>query len=346
MNEKNMNEEGISGESTSIEKSELLLPENPKISEFKKSDKPKVNDVSKLNRNTIYTHSALLTAKYKFCRLAINRVINDNVVRRKKASIRAAKGVISPSLIVYAKDCLNAGLEVKDWEGHEITYDTPKLEYYIVIIDGQHRHQAITELNALIKDDNRYENYYYLPLINEGDIVAMLRESNVATQPWRGTDYLTALLMTREDANIPMLLFVKKRQEDSSETAAWLWATLDKSRVYKKTKINKAATDNKTFEEIAKDDDFKDGEALYEAMCKAFKTAFVGLKPCPLWVIGKLKELGKDMSQKDAVQNLKDFFDKVGRKEAEAIEELKSKDGETKDARITKALEEIYNRIM
>lgn len=341
-----MNEEGISGESVSIEKSELLLPENPKTSEVKKTDKPKVIALTKLDRNKIFALTVLLGAKYKFCRLAINRVINENVVKKKKASIRAAKGIISPSLIVYAKDCLDAGLEVNDWEGNAITYDTPNLEYYIVIIDGQHRHQAIMELNALIKDGNQYENYYYLPLIDEGDIVAMLRESNVATQPWRGTDYLTALLMTREDANIEMLLFVKKRQEDSSETAAWLWATLDKSRVYKKTKINKAATDDKTFEEIAKDDDFEDGEALYNAMCKTFNTAFVGLKPCPLWVIGKLKELGKDMSQKNAVQNLKDFFAKVGRKEAEAIEELKSKDGETKDSRITKALEDLYNQKM
>lgn len=343
MNEKNMNEEDISGESTSVEKSELLLPENPKTSEVKKSDKPKVIAVSKLDRNTIFALTVLLGAKYKFCRLAINRVINDNVVRRKKASIRAAKGVISPSLIVYAKDCLDAGLEVNDWEGNAITYDTPNLEYYIVIIDGQHRHEAIRELN---NNGEQYENYYYLPLIDEGDIVAMLRESNVATQPWSGTDYLTALLMIREKANTPMLLFVKKRQEDSSETAAWLWATLDKSRVYKKTKINKAATDDKTFKEISKDEDFEDGEALYNAMCDRFKTTFVGLKPCPLWVIGKLKELGKDMSQKDAVQNLKDFFAKIGRKEAEAIEELKSKEGETKDTRITKALEDLYNQKM
>lgn len=341
-----MQNEQVSNQLATGENTNSLMTVNPNAIEPKEPDKTTVVEARALKKGEILALSVLLSWKYSFCRLAINRVINPNVVKKKKASIKAAKGVISPSLIVSAKDCLDAGLEVIDWEGNKITYETPNLESYIVIVDGQHRHDAIIKLNEKLKDGEKYENYYYLPLIEEGNVIDMLRESNVATQPWRGSDYLTALIVAKKDVDIPMLLFVKERQQDSSDTAAWLWATLDENRIYKKAKINRAIRHEQTFKDISKDDDFENGKALYEAMSHTFNETFVGLKPCPLWTIGKFRKLRKVKGDEYAVQKLKDFFSKVSRTEAETIEKLKGQDGESKDDRITKALDKLYDEKM
>lgn len=315
------------------------------------SDSPiETPEKPELDRKMIYAMSTLIGLGYEFADLEINRAIDENAKKKKKASIKVSKGVISPCLIVRAKDCVDAGLEVNLKDGSKATSSTPILGRVLVTLDGKHREAAIQELNAKLKEgEQKYENYYYFPQNADADIITMLRECNVATHPWKGSDYLTNLLLLCSDKGVDLsvLHWVKKHQVDCSDTAAWLWATLDKSRVYPKTKIIKATTDTKVLKEIAKIGDFEFGKKLYEGMISAFSRDFVGLKSAPLWVIDKRQELiSTDITMSNVMEKFMAFFAKVKREDAKIIESIKGNKEASKDSQIMIALNKLYDQEM
>lgn len=342
----------------SVKSSEQLQPLKENVQDVKGDDSQKMIDDSSmeipekngLDRKMIYTMSTLIELGYQFADLEVNRAVDENAKKKKKASIKASNGVISPCLVVMAKDCLKAELEVNLKDGLKVTYSTLRLDYILVTIDGKHREAAIQELNEKLKEgEQKYENYYYFPQNANADITTMLRECNVATHPWKGSDYLTNLLLLCSDKGVDLsvLHWVKKRQVDCSDTAAWLWATLDKSRVYPKTKIIKATTDIKVLKEIAKIGDFEFGKKLYESMISAFDRDFVGLKSAPLWVIDKRQELiSTDITMSNAMEKLMAFFVKVKREDAEIIENIKGNKEASKDSQIMMALDKLYDQEM
>jgi len=344
----------------SVKPSERLQPLKENVQDVKGDDSQEMIDDSSmeipekngLDRKMIYTMSTLIELGYQFADLEVNRAVDENAKKKKKkkASIKASNGVISPCLVVMAKDCLKARLEVNLKDGLKVTSSTLRLDYILVTIDGKHREAAIQELNEKLKEgEQKYENYYYFPQNANADIKTMLRECNVATHPWKGSDYLTNLLLLCSDKGVDLsvLHWVKKRQVDCSDTAAWLWATLDKSRVYPKTKIIKATTDTKVLKEIAKIGDFEFGKKLYEGMISAFDRDFVGLKSAPLWVIDKRQELiSTDITMSNAVEKLMAFFVKVKREDAEIIENIKGNKEASKDSQIMMALDKLYAQEM
>ena len=127
---------------------------------------------------------------YTFRRIKINRDMDARQVKKKIASILAGKGIISPCLVVPAIVCLKAGLELEDENGNPITEDTPNLDLILIVIDGQHRMEALRQLNKKLKKEGKteYEGYVYLPLISEYDVPTLLREANSATNPWDGME--------------------------------------------------------------------------------------------------------------------------------------------------------------
>ncbi len=340
---------------SSVQLSEQPIPLKENVQDAKGDDSQDTSPVdtpekAELDRKIIYSMSTLSGLGYQFADLEVNRAVDENAKKKKKASIKASKGVISPCLVVMAKDCLDAGLEVNLKDGSKVTFSTPGLNLTLVTLDGKHREASIEELNAKLKEgEQKYENYYYFPQNANADIITMLRECNVATHPWKGSDYLTNLLLlcSNKGVDLSILHWVKKRQVDCSDTAAWLWATLDKSRVYPKTKIIKATTDMKVLKEIAKIGDFEFGKKLYDGMSSAFSRDFVGLKSAPLWVINKRMELiSTDITMSNAVGKLMTFFTKVKRGDAEIIEKIKGNKDASKDSQIMAALDKLYDREM
>lgn len=155
----------------------------------------------KLTKGMICTIFGLLETGYTFGRIKINRDIDAKQVKKKIASILACKGIISPFLVVPAIVCLKAGLELEDENGNPITEDTPNLDLILIVIDGQHRMEALRQLNKKLKKEGKteYEGYVYLPLISEYDVPTLLREANSATNPWDGMDWVTQLLATAKE---------------------------------------------------------------------------------------------------------------------------------------------------
>ena len=314
---------------------------------FKEKNAEEVEDIKnfKLDRKKIYTLSILLGLGYEVGLLGINRKINKNALAKKVQSIKTSKGLISPVLVVTAKKCIEHGLEVYV-KGKKVNADASNLEKILVIIDGQHRIQAINTINNKQKKDGNelYDAYVYLPLNEDIDIKTLLRETNVATQPWKGGDYLVSILMSDdENINKDMISWVHTISGKCGDTAAWLWATMDKSRVYSKAKLIEASKKPEVLKDVANTRCFKEGKALYEKATITLSEDLTKLKVVPTWFIDKRTELiDADYPMSKIMSMLLDFIDSLAPIEVNHIKGLKKDDNSSKDAKIRKALDDLW----
>ena len=314
---------------------------------FEEKNAAEVEDIKsfKLDRKKIYTLSILLGLGYEIGLLGINRKINKNALAKKVQSIKTSKGLISPVLVVTAKKCIEHGLEVYV-KGKKVNADAPNLEKILVIIDGQHRIQAINTINKKQKKDGNqlYDAYVYLPLNEDIDIKTLLRETNVATQPWKGGDYLVSILMSDdENINKDMISWVHTISDKCGDTAAWLWATMDKSRVYSKAKLIEASKKPEVLKDVANTRYFKEGKALYEKATVTLSEDLTKLKVVPTWFIDKRTELiDADYPMSKIMSMLLDFIDSLAPIEVNHIKGLKKDDNSSKDAKIRKALDDLW----
>ena len=314
---------------------------------FEEKNAAEVEDIKsfKLDRKKIYTLSILLGLGYEIGLLGINRKINKNALAKKIQSIKTSKGLISPVLVVTAKKCIEHGLEVYV-KGKKVNADASNLEKILVIIDGQHRIQAINTINNKQKKDGNelYDAYVYLPLNEDIDIKTLLRETNVATQPWKGGDYLVSILMSDdENINKDMISWVHTISDKCGDTAAWLWATMDKSRVYSKAKLIEASKKPEVLKDVANTRYFKEGKALYEKATVTLSEDLTKLKVVPTWFIDKRTELiDADYPMSKIMSMLLDFIDSLAPIEVNHIKGLKKDDNSSKDAKIRKALDDLW----
>lgn len=300
--------------------------------------------VFKLDRKKIYALSILLGAGYEIGLLGINRKVNKNALAKKIQSIKTSKGLISPVLVVTAKRCIELGLEVYV-KGKKVNADASNLDKILVIIDGQHRIQAINAINNKRKEgEELLDAYVYLPLNENIDIKTLLRETNVATQPWKGGDYLVSILMSDdENINKDMISWVHTISGKCGDTAAWLWATMDKSRVYSKAKLIEASKKPEVLKDVANTLYFKEGKALYEKATVTLSEDLTKLKVVPTWFIDKKAELIQaDYKMSKAMGMLLDFIDSLAPIEVNHIKGLKKDENFSKDAKIKKALDELW----
>lgn len=302
----------------------------------------------KLTKGMICTIFGLLETGYTFGRIKINRDIDAKQVKKKIASILACKGIISPFLVVPAIVCLKTGLELEDENGNPITEDTPNLDLILIVIDGQHRMEALRQLNKKLKKEGKteYEGYVYLPLISEYDVPTLLREANSATNPWDGMDWVTQLLATAKEKGIATekLEWVKDKAKKGSDSAAWAWVNGGKTNS-KATCIN-ASTDNQKLQDLANTDSFEEDKKLYEAASKSFKgnsKKVLGWKVLPEWTYKQLDSfIKKDMKRSDAISVLVAFLESIGTTDAEEISQMKKNANQSKDNMIITKLNELF----
>ena len=302
----------------------------------------------KLKREMIYALSTLSGMGYFFGRIKINRDIDQKQVKKKIASILVCKGVISPFLVVHAAICLKAGLELEDSEGNPITKETPNLGFILIVIDGQHRMEALRQLNRKLGKEgkNKYEGYAYLPLINDYDVPTLLREANSATKPWDGMDWLTQLLATAQEKEISTkkLKWVKEKARYGSDTAAWAWVNNGKTN--SKAICIKAAKDENKLKELADVTSFEEDKKLYEAAGKSFTGSHakvLGWKVLPEWVYKKLDYLvKKDMKRSEAIFRLISFLGNINSGTVQEISSIKKSLTQSKDNRILARLDELF----
>lgn len=302
----------------------------------------------KLEKGKIFAISVLLRMNFAFGRIVINRDVDKRQVSKKIASILKCRGIITPFLVVPASVCIESDIKIEDDNGNHITKKTSNLDRILIIIDGQHRKTALEELNAKRRKKNEpeYEGYCYLPLIDDYDVVTLLREANIATSPWGGIDWLTQLLSLAKDKDISTdkLEWVKDKAKDGSDSAAWSWVNGGKSN--SKTTCIKASQDEERLKELADTTSFEDDRKLYEAAGKVFtgnSAKVLGWKVLPEWVFRKLDCLvKKDFKRSEAVKVLERFLENIGKDDVQKIAETKKTQTQSKDNQIIIRLEKLF----
>lgn len=246
----------------------------------------------KLSKFRIYSSSELGALGVRLARIVDNRELDSKAVNKKIASIKNVKGVISPTQLVPARKCLEQGHEVKLLDGTVVTEDTKDLDDIYVIVDGQHRDEAIRKIKDNPKETEKYENYYYVPLIDAYIVSDILRETNVATYPWKDRQYINNLLMLKGDSAVNLDLLKEIQAHPKATTKAALhWLTWDASKTLYSRQIVAAMVDDNILKKIAAVDKKKldAGKDLFNAAEYALGD-LAGTTPYSNWALDQLKK--------------------------------------------------------
>lgn len=298
-----------------------------------------------LSNFKIYSMTKLKALGFKYGKLKINRSIKDRALAAKKKSIEITNGLISPCLVVSARQCKKEGLGFCSFDDDkEFDEKVENIDKILIIVDGQHRFEAIKKLNEKKAPERGYECYFYLPLNQNAKTIPILRESNVATAPWKGGDYLTNLLLTApRGIDMTMLIWVKERFKDCGDTASWLWATLDNGRIYTKSQMVKASSKPELLEKMADMNNFENGKKLYEAAQNKLGDNLVKLKVVPQTFIDISKKLQAKRGMDEVTGILVDFIKQISDDSVAAIQGYKRDDKASKDVKIEKKLNELWS---
>lgn len=292
-----------------------------------------------LEKRKIYSTSDLQKLGVRLARIVDNRDLDDKAVQKKIASIKKVRGVISPSQLVPARTCLEQGHEVKLLNGDEVTMDTEDLDDIYVIVDGQHRDEAVRRILANPKEALKFENYYYLPLIDAYIVSDLLRETNVATYPWKDRQYLNNLLQVKSDSSINLDLLKEIQAHPKASTKAALhWLTLDTGKTIYSRDIVAAMVDDNKLEEISNvvASRFGAGKKLFKAAEEALGDDAAGKTAYSDWSIDQINNNPTETVVYMAGK-LADFFHWLKEsKRADMYKDLKGKKATEDQASVTK----------
>lgn len=163
----------------------------------------------------IYSLTELTEQGKKIGRLSLNRRLNPSIIKAKMKSLKE-NGLLMPAVIVDGKDVKD--LEIVDFEtGKKVE----NVDNYVVLLDANHRYEAYLELKKKGEDVGEFYFIYSLTSIS---IQKQLSEINVATNPWKGVDYINGVLMNGNDSKL-MKEMGKLAKDGYSLSAASKWLT-------------------------------------------------------------------------------------------------------------------------
>lgn len=163
----------------------------------------------------IYSLTELTEQGKKIGRLSLNRRLNPSIIKAKMKSLKE-NGLLMPAVIVDGKDVKD--LEIVDFEtGKKVE----NVDNYVVLLDANHRYEAYLELKKKGVDVGEFYFIYSLTSIS---IQKQLSEINIATNPWKGVDYINGVLMNGNDSKL-MKEMGKLAKDGYSLSAASKWLT-------------------------------------------------------------------------------------------------------------------------
>ena len=168
----------------------------------------------------IYRYRELCKYGFKPSYLKVNRPIDVTHARNlaKDTDSSADKTFISSAKVVWAREALEAGLEVIDEHGNELTLESRDIDSYFVIIDGQHRAFA-AHLNPSID---------LLVEFLEGkgkDLLKIIEKMNILAKDWTGDNYIDALTK-KHSGKMPLLEEVDRLSKEFKKSRKYLLVLL------------------------------------------------------------------------------------------------------------------------
>ena len=262
-----------------------------------------------LEKQRIYSTAELDAMGVRLARLVDNRDISDDAVKKKISSIKCAKGVISSSLIAPARVCIEQGHEVKFSYGTAVTKDIAGLDNIYAIIDGQHRDEAVRRIKNDSKESTKYDNYFNIPLIDNYIVTDLLRETNIATCPWKDRQYLNNLLMLKGEATGLELLQEIQAHPAATTKAALHWLTLNTAKtLYSRDIVTAMLDDDKLKDISAVDKDrFNAGKNVFKVAEEAFGAAIAGTTPYSDWTVEQINN-NSTVAATEMAAKLEKFF--------------------------------------
>lgn len=188
----------------------------------------------------LYLASELRAAGYKFCFDKENREINNKHVDELFLRIKddKSKRFMETLKVCEVKQALEQGRKVFDVDGNEITLDTPNLEKYILILDGQHRWIVILE-------NPGYD--IWVNFVETSNIGAYIDNLNNSNKSWNGDDVQHSVRVQHEN-EVPVLDAINdfKNRFNVSEKFAELILTRKKEQ-YRLEDMKKIQSGEKAF---------------------------------------------------------------------------------------------------
>lgn len=168
----------------------------------------------------IYRYRELCKNGFKASYLKENRPIEvaHALNLAKDADSCADKTFINSAKVVWAREALEAGLELIDEHGNELTLESKDIDSNFVIMDGQHRAFA-THLNSSI--DLLVEF-----LERKGkDLLKIIEKMNILTKDWTGDNYIDAL-KKKHGGKVPLLEEIDRMSKEFKKSRKYLQALL------------------------------------------------------------------------------------------------------------------------
>lgn len=292
-------------------------------------------------RKEIILLATLLISGQKIARLVGNRNLNEKIVKGKMESIKKY-GQLVPAIIVEARVALEQGLEMEDFEtGEKIT--EANVDEYVVLVDANHRYEAHLRLiKANDELEKKYTKEFYLmyALNEEAAIAEILSEINVATNPWKGGDYVKGAVIKNVKEEIPLLEEVHKMiDEDYSLTTAskWLTFTSDVNR-----DIMTLAMNGIIKEELRRTTGIDRGKKLLEAFKQKLEEKTLKSRIIIDWIISIYNDTPA-IEMPYFTEKMESFIKDISEEDAEYINKAKGKrGGDTRENIINQKLNSLW----
>lgn len=225
----------------------------------------------------IYSLTELTEQGKKIGRLSLNRRLNPSIIKAKMKSLKE-NGLLMPAVIVDGKDVKD--LEIVDFEtGKKVE----NVDNYVVLLDANHRYEAYLELKKKGVDVGEFYFIYSLTSIS---IQKQLSEINIATNPWKGVDYINGVLMNGNDSKL-MKEMGKLAKDGYSLSAASKWLTFSEVKKEKLVAIMNGKTDVIT----ANDADIDNRMRLLETTKAKLGDKLAKGKAVIDWIISKYNDI-------------------------------------------------------
>lgn len=301
----------------------------------------------------IYSGSDIKSRGIILAKLGCNRIVDSKDVKKKIDSIKSSGGVITPTLLAPAKECLKENLEVVLWDDDSVVVDTsyPNLDKVYVIVDGQHRESAIKTINDNPGEPIKFENYYYVPLTASFKVSDLLRDVNTITNPWKDHQFIRHLLQTTPETEHFKHDFLNTVLEHplAKTKAVVHWLSLDKSKNIYSRQIVSAMVDDSKLKDLSVDTNrLANGKKMYEAAISTLDEVEAGKTAYSDWAVEKYSTLcsqpGYDGVR--ASDTVATFFKQICESDVAVLKNIKAKRGEvslSRDSQIQLKLDEIYS---
>lgn len=301
-----------------------------------------------IEKGSLYDYRELLEDGYKFARLEVNRELDSKHVNKMKDSMETLNGAIMPFIVITAKEALEQSWKVILDDGTVVTTKSGDIDKILVIIEGQHRSEALKRLYA--EGKKTISASIMLPLVETKDIVKLLQEVNTSVTPWDGIDWLTSLHAIAKEKNIPMeaTALVKELSADSniSDSSAWLWA---KGSIISKAKIVREIKngDVEQIKKIVHDPSIKERRTLYTQSKAKLGEKLVGLKKIPTLLCDYEQQLiDNGIPRPESWEKVIKFVSELNTATVKNLKEAKKSKTQTKDQVLTNMLNIVWKEYM